>query len=107
MRTLPNPMIRRYSKLLVILPAAVLRVGPALADNTGRNRISRLGYSVVDSPDFLKASDDVREGRDRRECHWYLWSDREDAPPPGAGDHYFFIRPKLPGYDAARNEFWQ
>jgi len=37
----------------------------------------------------------------------YIWSDRADAPPPGAGDSYFFVRPKLPGYDAARSEFWQ
>ena len=66
-----------------------------------------LGYSAVDSPDFLKASDDVREGRDSKESHWYIWSDRADAPPPAKGDSFFFVRPALPGYDAARNEFWE
>ncbi|MGA2630596.1 MAG: alpha-amylase family glycosyl hydrolase [Terriglobia bacterium] len=66
-----------------------------------------LGYSAVDSPDFLKASDDVREGGDSKEAHWYIWSEQADAPPPALGDSYFFVRPKLPGYDAARSEFWK
>ncbi|HEU0139004.1 MAG TPA: alpha-amylase family glycosyl hydrolase [Bryobacteraceae bacterium] len=65
-----------------------------------------LGYSSVEAPHFLKACDDIREGRDTPETRWFLWSDRADAPPPGTGDTYFMIRPKLPGYDAVKHELW-
>lgn len=65
-----------------------------------------LGYSSVEAPHFLKACDAVREGRSIPEVHWFLWSDRADAPAPGQGDGYFFVRPSLPGYDAKKSEFW-
>lgn len=66
-----------------------------------------LGYSSVEAPHFLKACDDVREGRDTPEARWFLWSHRADAPPPAPGDTYFMVRPALPGYEAAKHEFWQ
>ena len=65
-----------------------------------------LGYSSVEAPHFLKACDDVREGRDSAEARWFLWSNSADAPPPGRGDTYFMLRPQLPGYEAAKHEFW-
>lgn len=37
-----------------------------------------LGYSHEDFPAFLKACDDVREGIDSPEVHWFLWSDTGD-----------------------------
>jgi glycosidase len=75
-----------------------------------------LGYCSVEAPDFLKACDDVREGKDTRESRFFLWSDREDSPPPGShpGDRFFMVRPThLPGstpgtfYESAKHEFWQ
>jgi hypothetical protein len=44
-----------------------------------------IGYSSVDAPYWLKACDDVREGRDTSEARRYLWSDRADAPAPALG----------------------
>ena len=52
-----------------------------------------VGYSAVDAPSFLKACDDVREGRASRESSWFFWSDRPDAPPPASGDTFFMVRP--------------
>ena len=49
-----------------------------------------LGYISVDAPDWLKACDDVREGRDTKETRWFLWSDSADAPAP-PGDSIFMI----------------
>ena len=34
-----------------------------------------LGYSAMEYPPFLKACDDVRNGIDSQEVHWFLWSD--------------------------------
>lgn len=65
-----------------------------------------LGYSSVEAPHFLKACDAVREGSDIPEAKWFVWSDRADAPPPGQGNGYYFVRPAFPGYDAAKNEYW-
>ncbi|MGE5646045.1 MAG: alpha-amylase family glycosyl hydrolase [Acidobacteriota bacterium] len=65
-----------------------------------------LGYSSVEAPHFLKACDDVREGRDTAEAHWFLWADRADAPPPATGDSFYLVRPVKPGYDALKNEVW-
>jgi hypothetical protein len=78
--------------------------------------IDNLGYSSVEAVDFLKASDDVKAGKDTREARFYLWSDAPDAPPLGtaAQDKYFMVRPiHLPGngpgglYDSKKHEFWQ
>jgi hypothetical protein len=75
-----------------------------------------LGYCSVEAPDFLKACDDVREGRDTKEARFFLWSESTDSPPPGSfrGDTFFMVRPThLPGstpgtlYDSAKHEFWQ
>jgi hypothetical protein len=66
-----------------------------------------LGYAAVDAPQFLKAEDDVRAGRNTRESRFFYWSDRADAPPPATGDSYFLIRPSVPGYDPSKTEFWQ
>lgn len=41
-----------------------------------------LGYVSTDAPAWLKACDDVRAGRSSPEAHWFVWSDRGDAPPP-------------------------
>jgi Alpha amylase, catalytic domain/Maltogenic Amylase, C-terminal domain len=66
-----------------------------------------LGYSALDAPSFLKACDDVREGRQSPERQWYLWSDSQDAPPPATGGRYFFVRPTwLPGYQPEKTEHW-
>jgi hypothetical protein len=77
-----------------------------------------LGYCGVDAPEFLKACDDVRAGKDSSEARRFLWSDRADAPAPGpasaATNTVFMVRPThLPGgkpgtfYDSRRHEFWQ
>ncbi|MGB7549565.1 MAG: alpha-amylase family glycosyl hydrolase [Terracidiphilus sp.] len=66
-----------------------------------------LGYAAVDAPQFLKAEDDVRAGRNTRERRFFYWSERADAPPPATGDSYFLIRPSAPGYDPSKTEFWQ
>ena len=75
-----------------------------------------LGYCSVEAVDFLKACDDVREGRDTKEARFFLWSDRADSLPPGSnhGDTFFMVRPThLPGstpgtfYESAKHEFWQ
>ncbi len=66
-----------------------------------------LGYSSVEAPQFLKAEEDVRAGRDTPEKNFYFWSKTKDAPQPAASNSYFLVRPKQPGYDPLKNEFWQ
>lgn len=66
-----------------------------------------LGYAAIDAPQFIKAEDDMRTGRNTPESRFFYWTDRPDAPPPAAGDSYFFIRPLSPGYDPRKTEFWQ
>ncbi|SDR86679.1 alpha-amylase family glycosyl hydrolase [Opitutus sp. GAS368] len=41
-----------------------------------------LGYISTDAPAWLKACDDVREGRSSPEAHWFVWGESGDAPPP-------------------------
>ena len=69
-----------------------------------------LGYCSSEAPEFLKAADDVRTGRDTPEARRFLWADRADAPPPAPdNDKYFMVRPHhLPGkYDPVKSEFWE
>jgi sucrose-6-phosphate hydrolase SacC (GH32 family) len=74
-----------------------------------------LGYSSVEAVEFLKAADDVREGRASREASFFLWSDSKDAPPPSKkADRVFFVRPThLPGggpgglYESSKHEYWE
>jgi glycosidase len=73
-----------------------------------------LGYCSVDAPEFLKACDDVRAGKDSKWTRRFLWSDDPKATPPGTSDKVFFVQPKhLPGgepgtlYDSEKYEFWQ
>jgi glycosidase len=66
-----------------------------------------LGYSSVDAPQFVKAEGDVHRGLDTRESRFFFWSKTSTAPPPATGNSYFLIRPKRPGYDPIKNEFWQ
>jgi hypothetical protein len=66
-----------------------------------------LGYSSADAPQFLKAEEDVRAGRDTPDRNVYFWSQTKDAPQPAVGNSYFLIRPNQPGYDPLQNEFWQ
>ena len=47
-----------------------------------------LGYTASEAPAWLKACDDVREGRNSPEAHWFVWSDSGTAPPP-AQNIYF------------------
>jgi hypothetical protein len=80
-----------------------------------------IGYSSVDAPYWLKACDDVREGRDTPEARRFVWSDRADAPAPALGS--FAMSPgrfwgkwvfskragkyywsKWPGVDAKKND---
>ena len=66
-----------------------------------------VGYSAVDAPSFLKACDDVREGRSSRESKWFFWSDRPDSPPPASGDTFFLVRPTwLMNYQPNKVEHW-
>jgi hypothetical protein len=66
-----------------------------------------LGYSALDAPSFLKACDDVREGRQSHESQWFFWSDSKDAPAPATGDRYFFVRPTwLLNYVPEKTEHW-
>ena len=54
-----------------------------------------IGYCALEAPFFLKACDDVHEGKyNTKEARWFLWSDSEDAPPP-AGDNIFMITSPL------------
>ena len=80
------------------------------------SRLTIWGIVSVEAPDFLKACDDVREGRDTKEARFFLWSDRTDSPPPGSyrGDTFFMVRPTHPPrfnfrhlYESAKHEFWQ
>lgn len=66
-----------------------------------------LGYSSVEAPQFLKAEDDVRKGLDTQESRFFFWGKSPTAPPPVTGNSYFLVRPKRPGYDPTKNEFWQ
>ena len=66
-----------------------------------------LGYSSLDAPQFLKAEDDMRAGRDTREARFFFWSKTQNAPPPAMSNSYFLTRPKQPGYNPTKNEFWQ
>src|SRR5262249_1728519 len=52
-----------------------------------------LGYCSVEAPDFLKACDDVKAGRESKETRFFLWSDNADAQPPGntPGDTFFMV----------------
>lgn len=66
-----------------------------------------LGYSGLDAPSFLKACDDVREGRASKEAKWFFWSDSSDAPAPATGDTYFMVRPTwLSTYQPLKRERW-
>ena len=79
------------------------------AHNLGMSVIifENVGYSAVDAPSFLKACDDVREGRASRESNWFFWSDRSDAPPPATGDTFFLVRPTwLLNYQPDKYEHW-
>lgn len=69
-----------------------------------------LGYTSTESPEFMKACDDVRAGKDTVESRRFLWADHADAPPPAPDtDRYFFVRPHyFPyKYDAEKAEFWE
>ncbi|HUM06114.1 MAG TPA: alpha-amylase family glycosyl hydrolase [Terriglobales bacterium] len=67
-----------------------------------------LGYSSIYATQFLKACQDVRAGRESREAKMFFWSSVADAPPPPVkSNSYFFVRPNLANYDAAKTEFWQ
>ncbi|HEX4020383.1 MAG TPA: alpha-amylase family glycosyl hydrolase [Acidobacteriaceae bacterium] len=66
-----------------------------------------LGYSSLDAPQFLKAENDIRAGRDTREARFFFWSKTQNAPPPAMSNSYFLIRPKQSGYNPTKNEFWQ
>lgn len=81
----------------------------ALAHSLGLRVITfqNLGYSSVDALVFEQAEDEVRQGRTAPEREYFNWSKQADAPPPASSDSYFFVRPSLPGYEPARNEFWQ
>jgi len=76
--------------------------------------IDNLGYASVEAVEFLKACDDVRNGKDTRESRFFNWADSKDAPPPGppVKDRYFMVRPvHLPkeggGFaDTSRDEYW-
>lgn len=65
------------------------------------------GYSGIDSNQFHRAEDAVREGRQTPESRMFFWSATADASPPASGDSYFLVRPALPGYDPEKTEFWQ
>jgi glycosidase len=69
-----------------------------------------LGYCSSEAPDFLKAEDDVRAGRDTVEARRFIWADSADAPPPETdNDKFFMVRPRhLPNhYDPVKSEFWE
>ncbi len=66
-----------------------------------------LGYSSIEAPQFLKAEEDVRAERNTPDRNFFFWSKTKDAPPPATSNSYFLIRPKQPGYDPEKNEFWQ
>jgi hypothetical protein len=69
-----------------------------------------LGYCSSEAPEFLKAADDVRAGRDTAEARRFLWADSADAPPPEPdNDKVFMVRPRhLPkNYDPVKSEFWE
>jgi Maltogenic Amylase, C-terminal domain/Alpha amylase, catalytic domain len=74
-----------------------------------------LGYSSVEAVEFLKAADDVRDGRKSPEASFFVWSDSKDAPPPSElADRVFFVRPThLPGdgpgglYESSKHEYWE
>lgn len=53
-----------------------------------------LGYTSLKAPEWDKACDDVRAGRQSREARWFRWSDRSDAPAP-AGDSIFLLLDSL------------
>lgn len=66
-----------------------------------------LGYSSIYAPEFEKACQDVRAGRNSPEARMFSWSNRADAPPPARGNSYFLIRPNFRDYDPHKSEFWQ
>jgi hypothetical protein len=66
-----------------------------------------LGYAALDSRQFEKAEEDMREGRRSRETQFFYWSDTADQKPPATGDSYFLVRPQESGYDPTKVEFWQ
>ncbi len=69
---------------------------------------NNLGYVAVNAPSFLKACDDVREGRESRESKMFFWSDRKDAPAPFPGNSVFLVRPDyLLNYDPEKDEHWE
>jgi len=66
-----------------------------------------LGYSAVDGVQFEKAEDAVRKGEVNRYTKMFFWSQSANAPKPAASNSNFFCRPKLPGYNPTKSEFWQ
>jgi glycosidase len=79
------------------------------AHNLGLKIITfqNLGYSSADAPQFVKAEDDVRKDVYTRETRFFFWSKTSIARPPATGNSYFLVRPKRPGYEPTKNEFWQ
>lgn len=49
-----------------------------------------IGYTSIQSPEWIKACQDVKAGRDTREARRFWWADRPDAPEP-PGDSIFSL----------------
>lgn len=47
------------------------------------------GYSSIDAPAFMKACNDIREGRLSDETKWFIWADSNTAEPPMVPDTYY------------------
>ncbi len=97
------------------------RLDPGLGSNTDFRRLvalahaqglrvitfQNLGYSSTEATQFEAAEDAVRRGKTTRDTQLFYWSHDADALPPAPSNSFFFIRPDLPGYQPAKNEFWQ
>lgn len=65
-----------------------------------------LGYCAIDAPHFLKACDDMREGRNSREAKWFCWGDSKDAPPPVGDGRYYMVQEYWEYSERAQLYYW-
>ena len=66
-----------------------------------------LGYCSTEAPEFLKACDDVKAGKDTAEARRFLWADSSNAPPPApSNDKFFKLGERWEFNERAGKYFW-
>lgn len=51
--------------------------------------IDNLGYCSIDAPHFVKACEDINQGKISKETKWFSWADSSTAKQPMSPDSYY------------------